>query len=134
MPPAEDPSNTPQREPDEPRAVAIERAFAWYATALKTFKRSPFVWCSLALITLLAEILQMLIPGIGSAISEVLTPVIASGMLIGARALDQGEKLTIAHSFAAFRAPARALACIIVSALIDAAWEVDRLYCPAPRA
>ncbi|HKE42587.1 MAG TPA: hypothetical protein VEY94_03205 [Patescibacteria group bacterium] len=101
-----------------PRAVPVIRAFAWYEEAMRLFKRAPLNWCLLGLITLAAELLLQLVPGIGVAASKVIIPVIECGMLIGAAAVDRGEPLELRYAVAAFGARAAALAAIVVSALI----------------
>lgn len=94
------------------------RAFAWYEEAMRLFKRAPLNWCLLGLITLAAELLLQLVPGIGVAASKVIIPVIECGMLIGAAAVDRGEALELRYAVAAFGARAVALAAIVGSALV----------------
>jgi len=85
---------------------------------MRLFKRAPVVWCALGFITLAAELLLQLVPGVGVAASKVIVPVIECGMLLGAAAVDRGAPLEISYAMAAFRASASALAAIVVSALL----------------
>ena len=101
-----------------PRAVPAASALAWFEAAMRMFKRAPMLWCALGFITLASKLALELVPGIGRAASEVIVPVIECGLLIGAAELDRGRPLAIGHAFAAFRAPVRALAAIVVSALL----------------
>jgi hypothetical protein len=100
------------------RAVPTSRVFAWYEEAMRLFKRAPLNWCLLGLITLAAELLLQLIPGLGVAASKVIVPVIECGMLLGAAALDRGAPLELRYAVAAFAARATALAAIVGSALL----------------
>ncbi|HEX9276839.1 MAG TPA: hypothetical protein VGA51_10655 [Casimicrobiaceae bacterium] len=111
-----------------PRAVPAASALAWFEAAMRMFKRAPMLWCVLGFITLAGKIALELIPGIGRAASEVIVPVIECGLLIGAAELDRGRPLAIGHAFAAFRAPPRALAAIVVSALLVSAAETVTAY------
>src|SRR2546421_9918607 len=111
-----------------PRAVPAASALTWFEAAMRMFKRSPMLWCALGFITLASKVALELIPGIGRAASEVIVPVIECGLLIGAAELDRGRPLAIGHAFAAFRAPPRALAAIVVSALLVSAAETATAY------
>jgi len=85
---------------------------------MRLFKRAPLMWCVLGFITLAAEIVLQLIPGIGAAIAKVVVPVIECGMLVGAVAVDRGAPLSVRVAVAAFGARPAALAAIVVSALL----------------
>ena len=111
-----------------PRAVPAASALTWFEAAMRMFKRAPMLWCALGFITLASKVALELIPGIGRAASEVIVPVIECGLLIGAAELDRGRPLAIGHAFAAFRAPPRALAAIVVSALLVSAAETATAY------
>src|SRR5271170_3001886 len=101
-----------------PRAVPLTRAFAWYETAMRIFKRAPFRWCVLGSITLGSELVLDRLPGIGVAAAMVIVPVVECGMLLGAAAVDRGAPLQIRYATAAFKAPVPALAAIVLSALL----------------
>lgn len=111
-----------------PRAVPAANALAWFEAAMRMFKRAPVLWCALGFITLASKLVLELIPSIGRAASEVIVPVIECGLLIGAASFDRGGPLAIGHAFAAFRAPPRALAAIVVSALLVTAAEAITAY------
>ena len=111
-----------------PRAVPAASALAWFEAAMRMFKRAPMLWCALGFITLASKVALELIPGIGRAASEVIVPVIECGLLIGAAELDHGRPRAIGHAFAAFRAPPRALAAIVLSALLVSAAETATAY------
>ena len=119
--------SVPPAEP-VPRSVPVSGVFAWLATAMGTFKRDPFVWCVLGLITLASKVALELVPGIGRAASAVIVPVVECGLFVAAAAADRGGRPAIGHALAAFRAPPRALAAIVVSALMVTAAEAAAAY------
>lgn len=106
-----------------PRAVPLTHVFAWFEAAMRIFKRAPLRWCVLGFITIGSEFLLDLVPGIGVAAAKVIEPVIECGMLIGAAAVDRGAPLQIRFAVAAFKAPASALAAIVLPALLVSAIE-----------
>lgn len=111
-----------------PRAVPLPHAFTWFEAAMRMFKRAPLLWCVLGSITLATKLALELVPGVGRAASEVIVPVVECGLLIGAAAVDRGGPLAIGHAVAAFRAPPRALAAIVVAALLVSAAEAITAY------
>ena len=119
---------SPPRATSVPRAVPVASALAWLEAAMRMFKRAPLLWCALGFITLATKLALELVPGIGRAASEVIVPVIECGLLMGAADVDRGRPLAIGHALAAFRAPPRALAAIVVSALLITAAETITAY------
>jgi hypothetical protein len=111
-----------------PRTVPPFRAFAWFETAMRLFKRAPWRWCILGFITLGTKLLFEFTPSIGRAAAEVIVPVIECGLIIGAAQLERGGKLELGCAWAAFRAPPAALAAIVVSSLIVSAVEFSFAY------
>lgn len=95
---------------------------------MRLFKRAPWAWCALGLVTLAADIGLQFIPGIGVAASKVILPVVECGMLIGAAALDAGGPLTPRYALVAFGAPPAALAAIVISGLLVFAAEALTAY------
>jgi hypothetical protein len=111
-----------------PRTVPTFRAFAWFESAMRLFKRAPRRWCLLGFITLTIKLLFEFTPSIGRAAAEVIVPVIECGLIIGAAQLERDGKLDLNCAWAAFRAPPAALAAIVVSSLIVSAVEFSFAY------
>lgn len=111
-----------------PRAVPLTHAFAWFEAAMRMFKQAPLRWCLLGCITVASELLLGLVPGIGTAASSVIAPVVECGMLLGAAAVDRGAALEARYAIAAFRAPPAALAAIVLSSLCVFAIEALVAY------
>jgi len=105
-------------EPSHPRSVPAARAFAWFSEAMTLFKRAPGRWTLLAALTICLELLLQLVPSVGVALSKVLIPVVASGLLLGAEAIDRGKPLDLRYALAVFGAPTTAIAAIVSSELL----------------
>jgi uncharacterized membrane protein len=111
-----------------PRAVPLLNALGWFETAMRMFKRAPLAWCVLGLVTLASKLGLELVPGVGRAASEVVVPVIECGLFLAAAAVERGDSPSLGYAFASFRAPPRALAAIVVSALLVSAAETVTAY------
>ena len=101
-----------------PRAVPWQHALAWYEDAMRLFKRAPARWIALAILTVATELALKTIPGVGTLLSQLLTPLVACGLVYGACAADRGSRPSLGDAVRAFRAPPHAIAAIIASALV----------------
>jgi hypothetical protein len=106
-----------------PRIVPWQHAFAWYEEAMRLFKRRPWTWAALAVITMLSEFALRLVPGVGPVLSEVVVPLVACGLIFAAAATDRGAAPAIGHMALTFRAPVAAQAAVVASALVTFAAE-----------
>lgn len=108
----------------------MSRALTWYAEAMRLWKRGPVALSVLAALTILTQIGIELWPEVGALLSKIVVPLVACGMLYGAHAAASGGAPRLAHAFAAFRAPAGAMAAVIASSALTFAAEwiaADRL-------
>ena len=103
--------------------VPASRAIAWYAEAMRLWKRGPFVHCALGAITIVSQVLLELWPEVGPLVSKVVVPLIACGMLYAAAASEAGATPRLLHAFSAFRASASAIGAVVVSSAITFAVE-----------
>jgi hypothetical protein len=117
------PFNTPLPVHLHPRIVPWQHALAWYEDAMRLFKRGPWTWAALAVITILVEIVLRIVPGLGPILSEIVVPIVACGLIYAAATADGGGTPTIAHAIKAFRAPFAALLAIVASAFVTYAAE-----------
>jgi len=101
-----------------PRPVPAGHALNWYEDALRLFKRAPGTWIALALITVATEFLLRSIPVAGAMLSELLTPVIACGLVYAAAATDRGDAPSIGFAVAALRISAGAVTAVIICSVI----------------
>ena len=106
-----------------PRIVPWRHALAWYEEAMRLFRRGSATWLGLAVITIVTELALKAVPVAGSLLGQVVTPLVACGLIFAAAAADGGTTPSLKHALLAFRAPAHALVAIIVSALVTFAAE-----------
>ncbi len=90
---------------------------------MRLFKRGPATWAALAVITIAAEFALRLVPLLGPLLAEIVSPLVACGLIFAAAAADRGGPPALADATKAFRAPAGALAAIVISALVTFAAE-----------
>lgn len=113
-----------------PRIVPSRHALAWYEEAMRLFKRAPATWIGLAVLTVFCELALKTVPVLGTALSQIVTPLVACGMVYAAAVADRGAAPSLRLALAAFRATPGAIAAIVVSALITfgaetfAAWWI----------
>jgi len=96
------PTAEPGVPPLTPRAVAAGRGAAWWGEAWRLFVPAVGVWVLIVLILVVLNVVLAVIPVVGHLASHVLFPVFAGGLMLGCRAIDRGEPLTVNHVFAGF--------------------------------
>jgi hypothetical protein len=93
----------------EAQAVAAGRGWQWIVEGFALFRKRAPVWLALAALIALLWAASLMLPVLGSLLFNLLSPVLFAGLMIGCRALEQGEDLKIMHLFAGFREQAAAL-------------------------
>ena len=88
--------------PPEPRVVDGGRGASWWSEGWRLFTPAVGVWILIILIIIALHVVGTLIPVVGSVALQVLLPVFTGGLMLGCRALDRGNPLTVAHLFAGF--------------------------------
>ena len=83
--------------------VTSERGWAWIKHGATLFMKAPLLWVALLIICLVAALGISSVPYLGEALVSLLMPVVLVGLMVGARALDQGNELELAHLFSGFR-------------------------------
>ena len=94
---------------------------AWLGTAWDLFKRAPGIWIALVVIYIVLAMVLSFIPMIGQLALTLLGPVFMGGILLGCKALDDGQELRIEHLFAGFQTklgPLLTLGALYVGGLI----------------
>ena len=107
----------------ESRSVPALHALAWYAEAMRLWKRGPVAFAALAFITLVISIAFEPVPILGFIASNVIAPLIATGMLYASLAADRGEGPRLKHAMAPFAAPAGAQVTVVAASLFAVAAE-----------
>ena len=87
----------------ELKAVDAGRGLVWLSEGWALFKQAPGVWIAITVIAGVCFIALGLIPLLGQLLSPILSVVVGGGIMLGCRALDRGEPLTISHLFAGFQ-------------------------------
>jgi len=103
--------------------VPALRALAWYAEAIRLWRRGPATFAGLAFVTLVASIAFEPVPILGFVAANVIAPLIATGMLYASLAADRGEGPRFKHVIAPFAAPVGAQAAVVMAGLVAFAAE-----------
>jgi len=85
-----------------PRSVDAGRGAAWWSEGWRLFTPAVGPWILIVIIGFVLHLVLVFIPILGSIASQLLFPVLLGGLMLGCRAIDRGEPLTIAHLFAGF--------------------------------
>lgn len=101
----------------EGRKVDSGRGVGWFTEAWDLFKRSPGLWVGMFIVFFVCSMVLAIIP-LGGLVSTVLYPVIAGGIMLGCRELEQGRALEFSHFFAGFQKHAGSLMLVGVMYLV----------------
>jgi len=86
----------------EPRTVGPGRGADWWGEAWRLFTPAAGVWVLIGLILIAINVGASFVPVVGALATQVLYPVFFGGLMLGCRALDRGNPLTVAHLFGGF--------------------------------
>ncbi|HEX3632062.1 MAG TPA: BPSS1780 family membrane protein [Casimicrobiaceae bacterium] len=84
------------------RTVDADRGLAWWSEAWRLFTPAAGVWLLVIILLIVLNMVLTVIPLIGHVIGQLLFPIFAGGLMLGCRAVDRGEPLTVGHLFAGF--------------------------------
>ena len=98
-------------------------ATQWYADAMRLWKRGPFAFSLIALVILAANILLNFVPIAGTALAQLVLPLLECGLLYAALAADRGDQPRARHLIAFVAAPFRAQVAVVVAGLLVFAAE-----------
>lgn len=110
------PPATPEHEPDPfpapvpppgavapaSRAVDAGRGIAWIVEAWALFKEAPGSWVASFVILAIMMLVLGLIPILGSIAAAMISPFLVAGLMLGARAIRDGDEMMVSHLFAGF--------------------------------
>lgn len=86
----------------EPRTVGAGDGATWWGEGWRLFTPAVGVWLLIWIIVVALYLVGAFVPVVGSLAMHVLYPVLAGGLMLGCRALDRGNPLTLGHLFAGF--------------------------------
>ncbi len=101
-----------------PRIVPWQHALAWYEEAMRLFKRAPATWMGLAVLTLACELGLKALPGASGLLGEIVTPLVACGLVYAAAAADRRAALSLRLAVAAFGAGGGAMFAVVAADLL----------------
>lgn len=87
----------------QPRQVDAGRGVEWIKEGWNLFKRAALTWLGLTLVAFVIFIVLAFVPFIGQLATWLLSVLFAGGIMLGCRALDRGQELTVGHLFAGFQ-------------------------------
>lgn len=85
-----------------PRTVDGSRGVAWWSEAWRLFTPAVGVWLLIIILLIILNMVLTVIPLLGHVIGQLLFPIFAGGLMLGCRAADRGQPLTVGHLFAGF--------------------------------
>lgn len=83
--------------------LASQHGWAWIKQGYALFMKAPLLWIVLLVICLVAAVALSNVPVVGEPLVSLLMPVVLVGLMAGARALQNGEELELAHLFSGFQ-------------------------------
>jgi hypothetical protein len=90
---------------DIPRKVAASQGFQWVVEGFRLYRRTPLL-LSAAFALLFGVVMALvLIPYVGSSLSELASPLMVAGFMAAYRALDSGDELELPHFLAGLQGP-----------------------------
>jgi uncharacterized membrane protein len=84
------------------RKVEASHGVAWYSDAWTLFKGAPGTWVLICVIFTVLWIVLSIIPLVSMFLS-IAYPVVAAGLMLGCRSIEEGTGLTVGHLFAGFK-------------------------------
>jgi uncharacterized membrane protein len=94
------------------RVVEAGKGWQWIADGFGLFRRYPLMWIALTVVLVLIWMVSFIIPLVGPLLFNLLSPVLLAGLMIGCKAVENGEELELPHLFAGFRKNPAALVTI----------------------
>jgi uncharacterized membrane protein len=85
--------------------LSAGQGWQWLRDGWTLFRAQPGMWIGITVALLVFYVVVGLVPWIGQLAATLLTPVIAGGLLLGLKALDEGGELTFGHLLEGFRIP-----------------------------
>ncbi len=86
----------------EVKQLPAAHGWAWIKQGYALFIKAPLLWVVVLLIAFVAVIALSSVPLVGEPLVTLLTPVLLAGLLVGARDVQSGEELELAHLVSGF--------------------------------
>ncbi|MGB0127325.1 MAG: BPSS1780 family membrane protein [Rhodocyclaceae bacterium] len=100
------------------RAVEPGQGIEWFKEGWQIFVKNPGVWIAISAIMVVIFVILNFLPVVGQLAANLLAPAFGAGLLVGCRALEQGEELKVEQLFAGFQRQTGSLILLGVLALV----------------
>lgn len=90
---------------DIPRKVAARQGFQWVIEGFRLYRKSPLLMSAAFAVLFGVVMALVLVPVVGSSLSELATPLMVAGFMAAYRALDSGNELELPHFLAGVQGP-----------------------------
>lgn len=87
----------------EPQHLHAGHGWEWIKRGYALFMKAPLLWIVLIMIFFIGMAALSVIPILGEPLTSLLLPVILVGLMVGCRALEQGDELELSHLFIGFQ-------------------------------
>src|SRR4051812_31765295 len=105
---AEIPSSSIPSAAERPQApsggwgVAAGHGARWWSHGWTLFAAAPMLWIGMMVVVMVLFMAMTFVPVLGHIAATLLYPVVAAGLIVGARDQDRGEALSLRHLLACF--------------------------------
>lgn len=87
----------------EAKQLAAAQGWSWIKQGYALFMKAPLLWVVLLIIAFVTAVALSHLPVLGEPLVSLLMPVVLVGLMSGARDLQRGEELELAHLFCGFQ-------------------------------
>ncbi len=94
------------------QVVDAGKGWQWIVGGFEVFRKYPLMWIVLIILLVVIWMVSFAIPILGPLLFNLLSPVLFAGLMIGCKAVENGEPLELSHLFAGFQKNATALVTI----------------------
>jgi uncharacterized membrane protein len=91
------------------RAVAAGHGWTWISEGYALFKLQAGTWILILMVLGLIIIVASLVPLVNWILPSLIIPGLSAGVILGCKALNDGDRLTVGHVFSAFKTRGSAL-------------------------
>lgn len=92
-----------------PRTVGAGNGWQWMVDAFTIFRKAAAMWVAMTLLMTVGWLMMLMVPFLGPLAFNLFSPVLFAGILLGCRAVENGEALKIEMLFAGFKSNVAAL-------------------------
>ncbi len=92
-----------------PRTVGAGNGWQWMVDGFNIFRKAAAMWVAMTLLMTVAWLMMLMVPFLGPLVFNLFSPVLFAGILLGCRAVENGEPLKIELLFAGFKSNVAAL-------------------------